>query len=219
MAMKKADMEAHYFAYVDYMKQVRHLERKGLFSKAMEKAFEAWELVDGMRQYARKYKEQEFNSVEAIEFVLKYAPMLFDFERLDCLEGMLKSCKRIEKNTSVNLAKRLSETRGIVKKAHKLWNYLEYHPETRQNQLAKLLGGDQDQWRAMAETWEKMGLLSRQKKGNSYRLNIQTRMDAITQGKCSECGSIQEAPKAMFLETLTCPDCRNNTNFVIMTVE
>lgn len=213
MAMKKAEMEYHYHAYQARMDKVRKDVNGGLFTEALKSAFAAWEHVDGMIQYARKYNEREFNSIEAIDCVLKYAPFLFDFESLDSLEQMLKS---IKKNTNISIADRLSGARKLMAEVHKFWNYLEYNHGARQDRLAKLLGGDQDQWRYIAESWERMGLLVRLKEGNTYLLNLQTRMGALTNGKCPRCGSCQKAPKAMLLELTKCPDCSEQVYFVIL---
>ena len=216
MAMKKADMEVHYNSYKRSMAKVSKYVDQGLFAEAMKCALETWEHVDGMMQYARKYKEREFNTIEAIDCVLKYAPFLFDFESLNTLEQMLKSCKRIEKNTTISIANRLSGARKLMVQAHKFWNYLEHNLQARQDQLAKLLGGEQDQWRYIAESWEQIGLLTRQKEGKFYQLNLKTRMGAVTRGKCPKCGSYQEAPKAMLLEPTKCPDCSEKVYFVIL---
>ena len=214
--MKKAEMEYHYNYYKKSMTDVRNFVDQGFFAEALKIAFEAWEHIDGMMQYARKYKDREFNNIEAIDYVLKYAPLLFDFESLDTLEQRLKSCKRIEKNTSICIAELLLEARRIMTQAHKLWNYLELNPHTRQDQLSKILGGNQDEWRNIVESWAKMGLLLRNKESRSYRLNIQIRMGELTRGKCTQCGSYQEAPKAMLLDTVTCPDCGKQASFVIL---
>jgi hypothetical protein len=216
MVMKKTEMEAYYKSYQKCMIEVEGFVGQGLFAKALERAFEAWEYVDGMMQYARKYHNREFDSIEAIDCVLEYAPLLFDFERLNVLEQMIKSCKRIERNTNERIDDRLSKARRIMSQAHKLWNYLELNPQTRQDQLAKNIGGDQGEWRNIVETWEKMGLLLRYQEGGSYRLNLQTRMGALTRGKCIQCGSCQEAPKAILLEPTKCPDCGAKVYFVIL---
>ena len=85
-----------------------------------------------------------------------------------------------------------------------------------QDELAATLGGNQVQWRAAAESWAKMGLLSRTPAGRTYRLALSTRMGEVTSGKCSSCGYVAEAPKGMFLEQMMCPECRNQVHFVLL---
>lgn len=198
------------------MKKVSTFVGQGLYADAVRSAFEAWQHVDGMMQYARKYHEREFDSIEAIDCVLKYAPFLFDSTSLHVLETVLKTHKRIEKNTSVSIGDRLAAARSLLRQAHALWNYLEDNPDSRQDQLGRVLQGKQDQWRYIAESWERMGLLVREKEGRSYRLSLRTRMGAVTTGKCPKCGSEQEAPKAMLLEETECPDCGAVVFFVLL---
>lgn len=216
MAMKKEEMEGHYHSYQNSMDQVRGLTAQGLFAEALKQAFEAWDHVDGMMQYARKYHKQEFEDIEAINFVLEHAPLLFDFKSLDKLEQILKSCKRIEKNTQVCIADLLSEARSLMEQAHKLWTHLEHNHYAPPGQLSKELGGKQKQWDSIVTSWEKMRLVSRDGQEKNGRLNLQTRMGALIYGKCPQCGSIQMAPKGVLLEPTTCPDCNEKVSFVML---
>lgn len=216
MAMKKADMEWHYDSYKTCMERVETYKNQGLFAEALKQAFEAWEHVDGMMQYARRYKKHEFNDIEAINIVLEYAPLLFDYNSLNKLEEMLKQYKRIEKNTKVSMADLLSKARDLMGQAHKLWNYLERNHYAAQYALSNELGGKQKQWDSILKSWEKMDLVSQEGQGKDSQLNLQTRMGALIRGKCSKCGAFQEAPKAMFLEPTICPDCKEKVTFVIL---
>ncbi len=216
MAMTKAEMEAHRTEYFALMGKARAAQQDGLYRKAIELALASYDHIDGMMQYERRYEEREFDSVESIDLILKYAPVLFDFPSLDALEDLLKTQRRIEKNTSDDLGERLSNARTLMWDAHRMWDHLEQHPEARQDDLRHALGGDQDRWRSVAERWAKMGLLHRTPEGNSYRLALCTRMGQVVSGKCFSCGAVAEAPKAMFMEELACPDCRTRGLFVII---
>jgi hypothetical protein len=99
-----------------------------------------------------------------------------------------------------------------------MWDHLEQNPETRQDELRKSLGGEQDQWRSLAELCERMGLLQRVPQGNSYQLALCTRLGEVVPGKCPACGAISDAPKAMLLEPLICPDCHKEVSFVILSI-
>jgi len=217
MAMAKADMEQHERQYAALMKKARAAERAGLYQVAVKAALASWEHIDGMMRYERRYGEnQEFASIPAIDMTLKYAPLLLDFESLNTLEGLLKACKRIEKNTSESLADKLIAARARMRRTHRLWDHLERNPGTRQDKLRQLLGGDQDEWRRMAEDWEKMGLLQRRSEGGSYRVALTTRMGEIVPAKCPACGNVVEAPKAMCLEDATCSECNAPVVFVLL---
>ena len=217
MAMKKAELEEHRSRYQALMSRARAAQREGLYREAVELALSSWDHVDGMMQYERRYEKREFASIESIDVVLRFSPALLDFPSLDKLEALLKDYRRIDKNTSESLVEKLAAARSLMWQAHGMWDHLEQHPDTRQDELRQILGGDQNQWRSLAEMWEKMGLVCRTPEGGSYRLALSTRMGKVVPGKCSSCGAVSEAPKAMFLEELACPDCHTKAMFVMLT--
>lgn len=216
MGMKKAEMEAHHAHYEALMDRARSAEQRGLYRTAVQGALDAWPHIDGMMQYERKYEKKEFTTIPAIDMILKYAPLLFDYRSLNTLERLLKEYRRIERGTSEGLGEKLGHARERMWDNHRLWDYLEMHPGTRQDMLRRALGGNQDMWRSVAEEWEKMGLLVRTQEGGTYRLAISTRMGKVVKGKCPACGAVAEAPKALFLETLPCSDCGAPVLFVIL---
>jgi predicted Zn-ribbon and HTH transcriptional regulator len=216
MAMKKAEMEFHQSQYLELMRRAREAQGQGLYRRAIECALATWEHIDGMMQYERKYRDASFDSVESIDLVLRFAPLLFDFPSLDSLETLLKRQRRIERDTTDDLGARVSQARALMADAHRLWTHLERNPESRQDELAAVLGGDQRRWRSMAEAWEAMSLLRRTPERRSYQLALSTRMGEVVPAKCSRCGTKADAPKAMFLEALTCPQCRSAADFVIL---
>jgi predicted RNA-binding Zn-ribbon protein involved in translation (DUF1610 family) len=177
-----------------------------------------------MMQYERKYgfytdHNKAFDSIAAIEMVLKYAPLLFDFQHFDVLQNLLKNCRRIEKDTSENFGDKLAEAQARMWDNHRLWDHVERNPDTRQDELRRILGGNQDQWRSVAEEWETMGLLRRTPEGGSCRLALVTSMEELVRGKCPSCGNVVEASKALLLEQLPCPKCRVTGLFVILPTE
>lgn len=209
-------MEAHQRQYKSLITKARSAVRKGRYHEAVKVSLSSWDYVDGMMQYERRYEEKEFTSIEGIEMVLKYAPLLLDFESLDTLEGLLKDHRRIEKGTSDVLADKLTDARTLMWEAHRLWSHLEEHPQARQDRLRKDLGGDQDEWRGIVELWAEMGLVERTPDGGSYLLALATRMGEIVSAKCTNCGDTVEAPKAMLLAELGCPECEARVPFVIL---
>jgi hypothetical protein len=170
-----------------------------------------------MMQYERRFEKKEtIKSIEGMDLVLKYAPLLLDFISLDRLASLLASRRRIDKNTTESYSDKLAEARARMWDVHRLWGHLERNPQTRQDELAGVLGGDQNEWRSVAEAWEKMGLLTRSPEGRSYCLTLSTRMGEVVPAKCSACGVVSEAPKAIFLEKLSCPDCDATAVFVLL---
>ena len=219
MAMKKAEMEAHHQEYNALMTQAGSAERKGLYRTAVELALKSWPFIDGMMQFESRYADGDFSRVRGIEIVLKYAPFLFDYPSLDALESLLKETRRIEKNTEGSMSEKLAEARALMWDAHRLWDYLENNPDSMQDELRQILGGEQEHWRSIAEAWDRMGLLQRTPERNSYRLSLSTRMGKVVSAKCPSCGGVVSAPKAMLLETTNCPECQKTALFVILTTD
>lgn len=217
--MTKIEMESHQAEYDALVSNAHRALQQGLYGEGVRLAISSWDYIDGMMQYERKYEEREFHSIETIDIVLHFAPLLFDFESLDKLELRLKSQRRIEKNTSEDLGQNLAKARALLWDAHRLWNHLERQSECRQDELRRTLGGDQDRWRSMAESWERMGLIRRTPEAGSYRLALSTRMDAPFSAKCPSCGAVGKAPKRKLLEELACPKCRAKVLFVFISRE
>jgi hypothetical protein len=214
--MTKQEMQDHHTRYRALMSRAGAAEREGLFRAAVDAALAAWKHIDGMMQYARKYENAEFNSIPALDLVLRYSPLLLDSHRLDSLESLLNDCRRIAKNTAVDEATELERARARMWAAHRLWDHLEQHPGVLQSELRAALGGDQSEWREIATAWGKMGLVRRAPDRQSYRLSLCTRMGEIIAAKCPSCGHITEAPKAMLLDELICPNCRTKAPFVLL---
>ena len=216
MPMKKAEMEAHRLEYQAVMRQAREAHENGLYRKAIELSLASWDHVDGMMQYERKYIDTEFATVQGMDMVLRYAPLLLDFQSLDKLEELLKACRRIEKNTSQSFTDKLHKARERMWNARRLWDHLAKNPNTRQDTLRRILGGDQDEWRATIELWEKMGLVQRSPESGSYRVALCTRMGELIPAKCPSCGELVEGPKGMLLEETRCPKCQATVYFVFL---
>ncbi len=216
MAMKKADMEAHHSQYGDLMSEVRLAQEIGNFLKALDAAKSAWPYIDGMMQYERRFNQKEFTTIEAIDVVLEYAPLLFDIQSLCELEKLLKGSRRIEKNTTEVLKERLVEARSMTWEAYHLWEQLESRGEVRLDVLQDSLEREANRWHHVAFAWEQMGIIERQPEVNSDRFALRTRMDALTLAKCPKCGVVVRAAKAKFLREQSCPKCKTKHLFVIL---
>ena len=216
MPMKKAEMEGHHEEYHRLLKAARSAERDGLYEATLERSVEACDHLDGMLQYERKYGQGDLDTVAAIDLALRYAPLVFDYEKLDKLEELLSSFKRVERNTSTSMKEKLRDARSALYENHRLWHHIEESEEPRQSQLRQALGGDQDYWRSVAEAWEKMGLLERTSEGGTYRLRLVTRLHEVVSAKCPACGEVAEGPKAMFFEESECPTCEHSVLYVLL---
>jgi hypothetical protein len=216
MPMKKAEMEAHSSAYFAALAYAEASEEKGMYRPAMTAALSAWEHVDGMMQYARKYQNTEAPKITAIDMVLRYAPLLLDAESLTKLDALLTEIRRISRDAATDIPAALAGAQKQILDNHRLWKKLEASPETREDFLYNELGGRQEYWSSVIISWSKMGLVTRKAQWHSFQIALTTRMGQVVRGKCPSCGTISEAPKAMLLEPTHCPQCKSTVSFVIL---
>jgi hypothetical protein len=216
MAMKKAEMEAENLHYREKMGLAQAAELRGMYRQVLDAAISAWPYVDGMLLHERKYRDNEVADIAAINLVLRYAPLLLDARPLNELEDLLAGYKRVLKESFATLTANLSRARTQVAENHRLWTYLEKNPGAEQDRLCEALGGEQERWRSVAESWERMGLLTRVPADRGCRLTLLTRMGEVVPGKCPACGHRGRAPKAMFLGQVTCPECGAHVTFVLL---
>jgi hypothetical protein len=217
VAKTKVELESDFNRHEDLMNRARQARREGDYRKAVEMAESAWPFIDGMMQYARRFNEtSEHSTIDSIDLVLRLAPLLFDFETLNKLAELLKTYRRIDKNTTADLAAELARARSLMMDAHRLWDYLERHGDIRQDDLRRSFGGDQECWRGITELWERMGVVVRAAEGGSYRVRLATRMNDDVRAKCSCCGVAGKASKSRLLEEITCPKCQHRGLFVIL---
>ncbi len=219
MAKTKAEMEEDRARYHELVAHARSMIRDGRFNEAIKIAAAAWKHIDGMMQFERKYENKEFSNIEAIDIVLEYAPLLFEFVVLDELEALLKAQRKIDRDASDDLAGNLSKARDRMWAAHRLWNHLEVHRNAKIVELGSALGGTQDIWRALVEAWETMGVIRRTGKDDAHFWTLTTQMNAMVLAKCPACGGGAKWNKAKFLETLECPTCRKPGSFVLLARE
>lgn len=217
MAKTKAELESDCMQHNAIMHEVRTCHNEGQIVKGVALAVSAWGYINGMIQYERRYQQRtEFKSIDSIDYVLRFAPLLFDYESLNKLEMLLKTCRRIEKSTTDNIASNLANARTLMRDAHRLWNHIQNLGSAPQDQFRAQLEGDRDNWRWIAETWEQMRIVKRIPEGNSYRVELMTRMDGKVKAKCTSCGIIARAPKEKFLRAQQCPKCRADVHFVLI---
>jgi hypothetical protein len=214
MALKKAEMESHREQYHQHVAQARAAVEEGRFSDALKLAASSWGYVDGMMQYERKYEGKEFESVEGIDIVLEYAPLLLDFELLERLGELLKAQRRIDKIASDDLSERLDRARALMWEAHRFWNYLEASADDSTANTDR--DADPASWPTIAVKWERMQVVQRTSSRKAYAYSLCTRMDEAVLGKCPKCGAHARSRKARLLEEAPCPKCKAMATFVLI---
>ncbi len=217
MAKTKVELAADYARHEALVGEARSACQRRNYERGIELAMSAWGSIDGMIQYERKYAHPaERRGVESIDLVLSFAPLIFHYESLDKLDALLKSEGWIDENAAAGLAQELADAQSLMDDAQRLWNYLEKRGECRQDRLCSYLSGDKDRWQRIAEMWEQSGLIERVPDGGSYRLALAVDLDRPTRGKCPLCGDVSKASKARLLETMTCPECHAEVQFVLL---
>ena len=213
--MKKAELEQHDNAYQALMYKANAALRSNLYREAIEFAVSAWDYIDGMIQYQRKFADKEVTSIQAIDIVLHYAPLLMDLETLNRLETLLHSQKRIAKSTGIDWDSRLSRARAVMWEGHQFWTHLEEHGTVDESSLADLHGGQCKHWLPIAEGWIEMGLVFRLRAANKSLLSLVTDLNRPVLAKCPSCAAVLR-PKSRCLEEHHCPKCHKKHTFVVL---
>lgn len=216
MAITKAEAEDQFRQYHGRLAEARIAETGSNYREAVRLALSCCAFVEGMTQYVRRYQKEEVDSISAFDIILRYSPLLLDFESLNTVAALLKDRPRIDKITTENIGEQLDRAMVRMWKVHSLWDHLEANGEVRQSDLARTLGGDQTEWRSIAESLARMNLLERSPESATYRLRLTTRLSGMINAKCPRCGAITEAPKAMLLEDTRCPSCRSTVLFALL---
>jgi hypothetical protein len=213
--MKNDEMVSHANAYESAMADSRNAQSQHRYRNCVEAAVKSWEHFDGAYQYFRKQGHID-SMADSFAPVLRYAPLLFDRNSLNELQLLADRRKRADKEGTARLSQNVEEARIRLKLAHQLWTYIEDHPDITEIQLQKDLNIDQATFHSITQDWLEMNVIRRQVDGAISGLSLTTRLGEIVRGKCSRCGDVEQAPKALFLEPMDCPRCRNKVTFVLL---
>lgn len=210
----KAELQAAQGKYDECLARAREAESQGRFTDAIKCATEAWQHVEAMMQYERKYEDAEFRSLPCIDMVLRVAPLVLHNEALEQLGVLLKSRKSIDKHATDDLAARLTEAGETMGRVYRLWDHIERNAPARQDQLESELGGDQSEWRSICERQETMGFFIRERLGNSFRLCLRAQLDSKVRCKCIKCGAESDREKRSALSAQRCVRCEQVAELV-----
>ena len=191
---------------------------QGAFLQALDTAIQSFDVIDAMMQFERKYEKRQFDRIEAIDIVLRYAPILFHTTSLEALNNLLKNQKRIDKNADADLAADLRCAYEKMWIAHALWEHLERSPSVPLGELSAKTQ-DQRQARAILNEWVRMGLVdvtgATQETFVRLATNLLERVPAI----CSLCGVHIQGTKYKLLESRDCPGCHRPSTFVLIAAQ
>ncbi len=211
---KKSELESAYYKHEALVELACNEEKAGNYQSAIAISLQACDYINGMLQFMSRYQDKkEVQTFESVEVVMRHAPFIFDWESLDRLAELLKSQRRIEKNTTADLAESISTARALMWDAYRLWNYLEDKETIGQEELRTKNGSICGSWQAIIKRWIQMGLVA-QIPEMSYALA--TCMDAKVRGKCPSCGATGASSKEKLLHEIQCPRCKNKVHFVLL---
>jgi hypothetical protein len=152
MALTKKEKEAAAEQYDSIMARARLALKTGMFKEAVKLALSTFDHIDAMMRHKESTENIKFHSINAIDLVLKYAPLMLDFRTLDKVDELLRTRKRIDREAEADLAADLAAARERMWQAHRLWDHLEQNPGARQEELRQVLGGNQEEWRTCCES-------------------------------------------------------------------
>jgi hypothetical protein len=219
MAKNKAELESDAVNYRKAVSAMRTAHEDFDILRAIGVALSACQYIDGMMQFEKRFEaKEERKSVETIDYVFKYAPLVFDKTSLERIEELLTAQKRIDKIATDDLAARLKQAVELMWDARRLWIHIKENPGVPQNSLRKRLEGTQDRWRMIAESWEQLRMIERVPNEGSYALSLTTSLTAHVRGKCSSCGATGKATMVTLLSEIACPKCKKTVMFVILPV-
>ena len=218
MAMTKAEMERHQAEYQSLVSKARSAHHQGQYAEALGCAVASWDHIDGMMQYERRFGNGSIARIECLDLVLTLAPFLFDFQSLDKLVSLLKSQRRIERNTTIDWSDGIAKARLLMRDARALWDRLEARGSSglRLRDLSEI---DAAHLQSIVQAWEHVGLIRRNTNEGTVRLELTTQLDAATRAKCPSCGALAKAPKVKLLDEVACPRCREIVSFVLLVAE
>ena len=207
-------MEEHWRQYATFMKQSHDAEKQVDFSHVVRHAEASWEHIDGMLRHANQHDGQSENELDGIALVLRYAPVLFDYEVLGRLEQFLAGKRRITKSSSSDLNGDLAEAHACMWRAHVVWDELERQRQWQVDTLRQKFSGSDDEWCHIIGTWKSMNaIVMLSAKGVAY-VALATRMDDAIVAKCPHCGRPARRTKSESLASTHCETCRRAGIFV-----
>jgi hypothetical protein len=217
--MKKADLETHQNDYHVLIDKALSAKKAGLYREAIAFAVSSWDHIDGMMQYEHKYAGQEVTSIQGIDFVLQYAPLMLDSESLDQLAAVLHKQRRIAKQTGIDWDHRLDRAKHLMWDACGFWDYLERHTTVAAQDLSDGHGNERKHWKRIANEWSEMGIVHRTSSGKSHGWSLVTHLERPILAKCPSCAAVVKAAKTKFLDEQSCPNCLQKRSFVFLAKE
>ncbi len=217
--MTKQEMEEHAGQYHSFLGKAQSSLRSQDFRGAVAFAVASLRFVDGMMQFERKYQGKEHAKIDAIEIIFRFAPYLLDSDSLDSAAELLKSQRRIAKNTGTDLSSALDEARANLWSAYRVWDFLENRGECDEATIRRHTGLEPDAWDRVRTKWEVMRLLRRRENHPASYFSLSLQMAVTVLAKCPRCGGSARGKRVTFLQKVKCPKCAAQEFFAVLSPE
>ena len=166
----------------------------------------AWDAV----AYQRRYQGVESPELPTVDAILRYAPPLFDRQRVDALDVWVAGAKRADKALAATIRTGIEASRRAMALAARLWDDAEALSP------APVAPGDRAIAKGIVEVWTAMGVTAaRPESGAAVNRHI-TSPDGRVLAKCSVCGTFHQASLKEVLSPTACRDCGQASDFVIV---
>jgi hypothetical protein len=217
MAKSKADLESDHRLYRGAICKMQRAIEERDYLLSIRHAKYAWQHIDGMIQYESRYLDRgDFANIECVGHVLQFAPIVFDKESLEALSMLIKSTRRVDRCTPVDLADELAKALQLLSHTHGVWCHIENHqPCVIEECRAAFQGDDSDFYRCL-RIWRELELIDQYLEDNRQCLKILTFGDSQVRAKCSACGVLAQGLLSQFLNEDACPLCQENAEIVLL---
>lgn len=212
-----AEKLEHAKFYDHYLLQANTEIAAGNYFLAVQYCVASFEYINLMMQHEQKQNDREFETIETIEIVLKYAPALFDAESLASLAKILKSQKRIDKHATDDLAAKTSEAIELIQVAYTVWNKLQNNTQHNLAQVLKSVSAESlARIEEVVRIWSHQGYVQLHQLEDEIIPCISNPQEVSVKGKCPSCGVLVNGKKYHFWRANKCPKCHKESVFVIM---
>ncbi len=208
--VKKADLEIERNLYHASTNQATHAESIYQYHAAINFALTSLGYIDSMMQFERKYMKVDNPPLHSVRIIFQYAPILFRIDALQSAESLLS--RKLENQSGLKLKEHLKSAKEILIAAHELWKDIE-NGSIRTDQ-PKSTGGIVQT--TILTVWDRMNLTFFEKSQPHIQRRFVTKFDEQTPGKCTNCGDIVTARKALLFKAIRCFKCNVITSFVIL---
>lgn len=217
--MKKSEMEDHHDAHLAMENRIRTMSNSRQFPAVFSVCVESFpHIVPAIKFRKQTGISPETPSLLAFSIICKYAPPLFAHSFIEELLDFVKSTRLLAKHENDYLqATEAALQREAI--ARVVWKHIEQRPGALQRELSKMLEIDQHGAVEIVETWEQLGVITRQQEANSHRLYLRTRLDAEVEGVCPVCGVRGKGRQELFFKPVPCKRCGSEGYYHIMYVD